>query len=44
MARRVLTVYLEKKRVRRPGCHAKSKTSNHKTSRHYRKKYRGQGR
>jgi hypothetical protein len=42
--RRVITVYREKKRVRRPGVHAKSKTSNHKTSRSYRKKYRGQGR
>jgi len=44
MARRVLTVYREKKRVRRPGIHAKSKTSNHMTSRHYKKKYKGQGR
>jgi len=44
MARRAITVYREKKRVRRPGVHSKSKTSNHKTSRHYKKKYRGQGR
>jgi len=28
----------------RPGVHAKSKTSNHKQSKHYKKTYRGQGR
>ena len=28
----------------RPGVHAKSKTSNHKNSRNYKKSYRGQGR
>ena len=43
MARRAVAIYREKKSVRRPGIHAKSKTSNHKTSRFYRKKYRGQG-
>ena len=42
--RRAITVYREKKRVRRPGVHSKCKTSNHKTSRHYKKKYKGQGR
>jgi len=30
--------------VSRPGIHAKSKTSNLKTSKNYEKKYRGQGR
>jgi hypothetical protein len=29
--------------VNRPGVHAKTKTSNHKTSKHYKKAYRGQG-
>ena len=28
----------------RPGIHAKSKTSNHKSSKNYKKSYRGQGR
>ena len=28
----------------RPGVHAKTKTSNHKQSKHYKKTYRGQGR
>ena len=28
----------------RPGVHAKTKTSNHKNSRNYKKSYRGQGR
>ena len=37
MARRAVAIYREKKRVRRPGIHAKSKTSSHKTSRFYRK-------
>jgi hypothetical protein len=30
--------------VSRPGVHAKSKTSNHKKSSRYKKKYKGQGR
>jgi hypothetical protein len=34
----------QKKNVLRPGVHAKSKTSNVKSSRNYKKKYRGQGR
>ena len=29
--------------VSRPGVHAKTKTSKHKTSKHYKKAYRGQG-
>tara|TARA_B100000900_G_scaffold306277_1_gene264920 strand:- start:2001 stop:2138 length:138 start_codon:yes stop_codon:yes gene_type:complete len=33
-----------KPKKKRPGVHAKSKTSNSKTSRNYKKKYRGQGR
>ena len=39
-----LKVYSEKKKKRRPGVHAKSKTSKLKTSRNYKKKYKGQGR
>jgi len=30
--------------VSRPGVHAKTKHSNHKESKNYKKKYRGQGR
>lgn len=30
-------------KVRRPGVHAKTKQSNAKTSRNYKKSYRGQG-
>jgi hypothetical protein len=32
-----------KKKVSRPGVHSKNKTSNSKTSKHYKKAYRGQG-
>ena len=32
------------KRKKRPGVHAKSKTSNSKQAKNYKKKYRGQGR
>jgi len=34
----------QKKNVSRPGVHAKSKTSNVKSSKYYKKKYKGQGR
>ena len=44
MRSRKVFVYREKKRVRRLGIHSKTKTSNHKTSRFYKKKYKGQGR
>jgi hypothetical protein len=30
--------------VSRPGVHSKTKSSNHKSSKHYKKTYRGQGR
>ena len=36
--------YRKKIKVRRRGIHAKSKTSNLKTSKNYVKQYRGQGR
>jgi len=32
-----------KQKVRRKGVHAKTKTSNHKGSKNYKKLYRGQG-
>ena len=36
--------YTKASKVARPGVHAKTKTSNHKSSQNYKKKYRGQGR
>jgi len=38
-----LTSYYKKAKVRRPGVHAKTKTSSLKSSPNYRKLYRGQG-
>jgi hypothetical protein len=35
--------YREKAKVSRPGIHAKTKSSNHKQSKNYVKKSRGQG-
>jgi|TARA_B110000503_G_scaffold102468_1_gene153070 hypothetical protein len=32
-----------KKKITRPGVHAKNRASNSKTSKHYKKAYRGQG-
>lgn len=37
-------LFHEKPKVKRPGVHAKTKTSKLKTSKNYRKKYKGQGR
>jgi hypothetical protein len=37
------TNVLETTKVSRPGIHAKSKTSKSKTSKNYKKPYRGQG-
>jgi hypothetical protein len=34
---------VQQNKVRRPGIHAKSKTSHLKQSKHYKKPYRGQG-
>jgi hypothetical protein len=34
---------LKRNKVSRPGVHSKSKTSNLKSSKNYRKKYKGQG-
>jgi hypothetical protein len=44
MAKLNLFAYKEKSKVRRPGVHAKTKTSNNKQSKNYVKKYKGQGR
>jgi len=43
MAKGQVTTY-EKKRVRRKGVHAKTKSSVNKASKSYKKKYAGQGR
>lgn len=44
MARLQSSTFVEKPKVSRPGVHAKSKTSNSKRSKNYKKKYKGQGR
>mgnify|MGYP001446561318 CR=1 FL=1 len=44
MAKLTLSPYREKNKKKRPGVHAKSKTSSLKSSVNYKKKYRGQGR
>ena len=38
------TTIRAKKKVSNPGIHSKTRTSNSKTSKHYKKSYRGQGR
>ena len=43
MAKLTLSNYREKSKKKRPGVHAKSKTSNNKNSKYYVKKSRGQG-
>ena len=44
MARIVLSEYQGSKSKKRPGIHSKSKSSKLKSSKHYKKAYRGQGR
>ena len=44
MARIVVSSYKPNQRKKRPGVHAKTKTSKTKTSKLYKKSYRGQGR
>ncbi len=44
MARLIVNYNFKKQRVKRPGIHAKSKTSKLKTSKNYVKKYNRQGR
>ena len=43
MAKLTLNNYLKKPKKKRPGIHAKSKSSNLKSSKNYVKKYKGQG-
>jgi hypothetical protein len=45
MAKVIATVsYIESPKVKRPGVHSKNRTSRLKTSKNYKKAYRGQGR
>lgn len=44
MAKLTTTGKIETPKRDRPGIHAKSQTSNLKSSKNYKKKYRGQGR
>jgi|TARA_S200002703_G_scaffold155820_1_gene160421 hypothetical protein len=43
MAKMVSSIYSKAKKKKRPGIHAKSKTSKLKNSKNYKKAYRGQG-
>jgi len=43
MAKQQITTYKRRSKVSRPGIHAKSKTSYLKSSKNYKKIYRGQG-
>ena len=43
MAKTISTTKYEKPNVSRPGVHAKTKTSKLKSSKNYKKLYRGQG-
>lgn len=43
MARLIIGNYVKKPKKKRPGVHAKTKTSVNKLSKNYKKKYRGQG-
>lgn len=44
MAKVQVTSYKKSSKVKRPGVHSKSKSSVLKSSKNYKKKYRGQGR
>jgi hypothetical protein len=44
MARLVVGNYIDKPKKKRPGVHAKTKSSKIKNSKNYVKQYRGQGR
>lgn len=43
MAKQQISTYYKKPKVRRKGIHSKSKMSSLKSSKNYKKKYRGQG-
>ncbi len=38
------SLQLDKPKISRPDVHSKTRNSNHKSSKNYKKKYRGQGR
>ena len=44
MARQTISLYQNRNKKKRPGVHAKSKTSSLKSSKNYKKKYNRQGR
>jgi len=44
MAKNMTNTYVDKQSVKRPGVHAKTKTSKSTSSKLYKKSYRGQGR
>ena len=44
MAKQVNNYAPQERNVNRPGVHAKTKTSNNKRSKNYKKAYKGQGR
>ena len=44
MAKLQISDYRDGSKVKRPGIHSKSKTSSLKSSKNYKKKYKGQGR
>lgn len=44
MAKQTIAIKVEKPKINRKGVHAKTKTSASKTSKNYKKPYRGQGR
>jgi len=43
MAKQQITTHKKRSKVSRPGVHSKSKTSHLKSSKNYKKLYRGQG-
>jgi len=43
MAKQTLNIEKQTKNIARPGVHAKNKTSNLKTSKNYKRPYKGQG-
>lgn len=43
MPKAQINTYIARSKVKRPNIHSKSKTSSLKSSKNYRKKYKGQG-
>ena len=43
MSRQTVTLHTSKTKKKRPGVHSKTRTSISKNAKHYKKKYRGQG-